>query len=154
MTTVYSDVVADVEGTLQQAGFSIQIIGDYSSVICMSNFSFHFSIDKHNPSSLSVYILTPNSHRYELGILEEVIDQKKVESDRRDLSEAFVSLKLNPSDLYAKEMQGNLHIYLKMSLMKVIDFLVAYRNVILDLNEPYRDAYMQKSKERMSRIGL
>jgi hypothetical protein len=154
MTTVYSDVVASLEGFIRGAGFSVEKIGDYDAVMSISNFFVHSSIEKYYPSSISMYVLTPASNKYEVGLLEEIIDPKRSELDRSELSDAFESLKLDPSNLNSEDMQNNLHKYLKINLVKLIDFLDAHRDIIFDIREPYKNAYLDKSKERLSRIGL
>lgn len=154
MNSAYHDVVVDLEDFLRKEGFSVDEIGAYSAVMSISNFSVHSSIDKNYPSSINMYILTPRSNRYEVGMLEEAIDPARNESDRAKLSEDFERLKLDGSRLNSEDMQDSLHAYLKICLTKLVDFLIAHKDVIFDDDEPYRPAYLDKSRERRSRLGL
>lgn len=154
MKSAYHDVVVGLEDFLRKEGFSVDEIGDYSTVMSISNFSVHSSIDKNYPSSINMYILTPRSNRYEVGMLEEAIDPARHESDRVKLSEDFERLKLDGSRLNSEDMQDGLRAYLKNCLTKLVDFLAAHKGVIFDDDEPYRSAYLDKSRERRSRLGL
>ncbi len=154
MKSAYRDVIVGLEDLLRKKGFSVDEIGDYSAVISISNFSMHSSVDRNYPSSINMYVLTPRSNRYEVGMLEETIDPARCESDRVQLSEAFGRLKLDASRLNSEDMQDGLRAYLKICLTKLVDFLIANKGVIFDEGEPYRAVYLDKSAERRSRLGL
>lgn len=154
MKSVFHDVVVGREDFLREHGLSVDEIGDYSAVMSISNFSVHSSIDRNYPSSINMYILTPRSNRYEVGMLEEVIDPTRRESDKVELSEVFERLKLDRSSLNSDDMQDGLRAYLTICLTKLVDFFVVHKEVIFDNDEPYSSAYLDKSRERRSSLGL
>lgn len=154
MTGPLFDVIADLEGLLRRVGFSVVKHADFDAVLSASGFFVYSSIEQHYPSSLSMYVLTPKTNRYEVGLLEEVIDPRRRELDLSELSQAFETLELDPNDLGAQDAQSHLRAYLRMIVVKMLDFLVAHKSVVFDTEETYRELYLEKSRARRSKLGV
>lgn len=154
MNTAYRDAVIELEDFLAKAGISVSEVSDYGALMTFSTVSIHSSVERSYPASINAHLLTSRSNTYEIGILEEVIDPVRFESDRTHLSNAFKRFGLDGSRLNSEDMQEGLRDYLKFSLARLVDFLVAHSEVILDDDEPYRASYLRKVEERLSQIGL
>src|SRR6185312_4431124 len=94
MPSAFRDVIKELEGRFREVGLTLTELDDYGAALSGPDFSMRLSTERYYPPVVSASLLTSNSHRYEVGLLHEVLDPGKRESNRRESTEALETLGL------------------------------------------------------------
>lgn len=154
MIEPYASVIREYERQFRSIGLTVSQDSEYQLTFSNGDVLLELGTEKYYHPSLSACLVSRNGEKYEIGVLQEALDQDAYIRYRDALRHVMEKYGLRSADSNSDQFQSGVLAYLRLSVQEVVRFLSTFREVIFGDSNVYKDAYAKTSKSRKVALGL
>lgn len=152
MIEPYETALRDSSPGFSKLGFSLARNTDYGATFSNGTFSIELSTDRYYQPGLSGAICDPTGKKFEIGLIQQILDPMQYSVDMAKLKEIQMRFGLDRPDTPTEARLQGVREYVRVTLDRILTFFAAYKEKVFASPNEYEADYALRSNALMSKI--